>query len=50
MIIKMIKNIPADQESRGQGIANVVTGFFGAMGGCAMIGQSVINVRSGRQR
>lgn len=36
-----------NQESRGQGIANVVTGFFGAMGGCAMIGQSVINVRSG---
>ncbi|MFQ3844400.1 SulP family inorganic anion transporter [Staphylococcus pseudoxylosus] len=36
-----------NQESRGQGIANVITGFFGAMGGCAMIGQSVINVRSG---
>ena len=36
-----------NQESRGQGIANVITGFFGAMGGCAMIGQSVINVHSG---
>lgn len=36
-----------NQESRGQGIANMITGFFGAMGGCAMIGQSVINVRSG---
>lgn len=36
-----------NQESRGQGIANVITGFFGSMGGCAMIGQSVINVRSG---
>ncbi|WP_427706298.1 SulP family inorganic anion transporter [Staphylococcus sp. Mo2-6] len=36
-----------NRESRGQGIANFITGFFGAMGGCAMIGQSVINVRSG---
>lgn len=36
-----------NRESRGQGIANLVTGFFGGMGGCAMIGQSVINVRSG---
>lgn len=35
------------RESAGQGIANVVTGFFGGMGGCAMIGQSVINVTSG---
>jgi SulP family sulfate permease len=36
-----------NREARGQGIANVVTGFFGGMAGCAMIGQSVINVRSG---
>lgn len=36
-----------NMEARGQGIANVVTGFFGGMGGCAMIGQSVINVKSG---
>jgi sulfate permease, SulP family len=36
-----------DAESRGQGIANIVTGFFGGMAGCAMIGQSVINVKSG---
>ncbi|MFB4169480.1 SulP family inorganic anion transporter [Virgibacillus sp. JSM 102003] len=36
-----------NQETRGQGIANVVTGFFGGMAGCAMIGQSVINVKSG---
>lgn len=36
-----------NRESRGQGIANFITGFFAAMGGCAMIGQSVINVRSG---
>ncbi|WP_411843151.1 SulP family inorganic anion transporter [Salinicoccus sp. HZC-1] len=36
-----------NRESRGQGIANFITGFFGGMGGCAMIGQSVINVKSG---
>ncbi|MFC4386960.1 SulP family inorganic anion transporter [Gracilibacillus marinus] len=36
-----------NKESRGQGIANVVSGFFGGMAGCAMIGQSVINVKSG---
>ncbi|MHA6334560.1 SulP family inorganic anion transporter [Qipengyuania sp. CAU 1752] len=35
------------RESAGQGIANVVAAFFGGMGGCAMIGQSVINVTSG---
>jgi len=34
-------------ESRGQGIANVATGFLGGMAGCAMIGQSIINHRSG---
>jgi SulP family sulfate permease len=37
----------ASQESIAQGIANTVTGFFGGMGGCAMIGQSMINVKSG---
>ncbi|SOC42383.1 SulP family inorganic anion transporter [Ureibacillus acetophenoni] len=36
-----------NQEARGQGIANFVNGFFGGMAGCAMIGQSVINVKSG---
>jgi len=36
-----------NQEARGQGIANIVSGFFGGMAGCAMIGQSVINVKSG---
>lgn len=36
-----------NQEVKGQGIANIVTGFFGGMAGCAMIGQSVINVKSG---
>ena len=34
-------------ESRGQGIANIATGFLGGMAGCAMIGQSMINHRSG---
>ena len=36
-----------NRASVGQGIANVVTGFFGGMGGCAMIGQSMINVTNG---
>jgi len=36
-----------NKEIRGQGIANTITGFFGGMAGCAMIGQSVINVKSG---
>ncbi len=34
-------------ESRGQGVANIATGFLGGMAGCAMIGQSIINHRSG---
>ncbi len=37
----------ASQECLAQGAANTVTGFFGGMGGCAMIGQSMINVKSG---
>ncbi|GLQ35720.1 sodium-independent anion transporter [Amylibacter marinus] len=37
----------ASQECIAQGGANIVTGFFGGMGGCAMIGQSMINVNSG---
>src|SRR6056300_783163 len=37
----------ASQECVAQGLANTVTGFFGGMGGCAMIGQSMINVKSG---
>ena len=36
-----------NREIRGQGIANIVAGCFGGMAGCAMIGQSVINVKSG---
>lgn len=35
------------RECVGQGVANIVTGFFGGMGGCAMIGQSMININSG---
>lgn len=36
-----------NREAKGQGLANIVTGFFGGMAGCAMIGQSIINVKSG---
>ena len=35
------------REAWGQGVANVITGFFGGMGGCAMIGQTMINVKAG---
>ncbi|GAB2744136.1 SulP family inorganic anion transporter [Salinifilum aidingensis] len=35
------------RESIGQGVANILTGVFGGMGGCAMIGQTMINVKSG---
>ena len=40
----------ASQECVAQGLANTVTGVFGGMGGCAMIGQSMINVKSGGRR
>jgi SulP family sulfate permease len=48
-IVDDMTDTPSDKrrECKGQGIANFVTGFFGGMGGCAMIGQSVINVKSG---
>ena len=36
-----------NRECIGQGLANTVTGFFGGMGGCAMVGQSLINIKSG---
>ena len=36
-----------NREAKGQGVANFINGFFGGMAGCAMIGQSVINVKSG---
>ena len=37
----------SNRECIGQGLANLVNGFFGGMGGCAMIGQSMINIRAG---
>ena len=36
-----------NKESMAQGVGNIVTGFFGGMGGCAMIGQSMININNG---
>ncbi|NAW68020.1 STAS domain-containing protein [Vibrio sp. V27_P1S3P104] len=36
-----------NRECKGQGLANIATGFIGGMAGCAMIGQSIINVKSG---
>jgi sulfate permease, SulP family len=39
-----------NRESMAQGLANIVTGFFGGMGGCAMIGQSMININNGALR
>ncbi|SUU51309.1 Sul1delta fusion protein [Acinetobacter baumannii] len=35
------------EKCKGQGVANVASGFLGGMAGCAMIGQSIINVKSG---
>jgi SulP family sulfate permease len=48
-IVDDFTDTPSDKnrESTGQGIANIATGFLGGMAGCAMIGQSVINVKSG---
>ncbi|OTG72286.1 sodium-independent anion transporter [Acinetobacter sp. ANC 4169] len=48
-VINEVTETDADrhQECRGQGIANIVSGFMGGMAGCAMIGQSIINVSSG---
>ncbi len=48
-IVDDLTDTPSDKhrEAKGQGIANMVSGFFGGMAGCAMIGQSVINVKSG---
>ena len=48
-IVDDLTHTPSDKnrEARGQGIANIVAGLFGGMAGCAMIGQSVINVKSG---
>jgi len=48
-IVDDLTDTPSDKhrEAKGQGVANIVSGFFGGMAGCAMIGQSVINVKSG---
>jgi sulfate permease, SulP family len=48
-IVDDLTDTPSDKnrEARGQGVANIVAGLFGGMAGCAMIGQSVINVKSG---
>jgi SulP family sulfate permease len=48
-IVDDLTDTPSDKnrEATGQGIANIATGFLGGMAGCAMIGQSVINVKSG---
>lgn len=48
-IVDDLTDTPSNKhrEARGQGIANMVSGLFGGMAGCAMIGQSVINVKSG---
>ena len=48
-IVDDMTDTPSDKnrECAGQGVANVVAGCFGGMAGCAMIGQSVINVKSG---
>jgi SulP family sulfate permease len=48
-LIDDITDTPSNKgvEVRGQGIANIATGFLGGMAGCAMIGQSIINIKSG---
>ncbi|WP_110668852.1 SulP family inorganic anion transporter [Salinicola halophilus] len=48
-IVDELTDTPSDKnrECKGQGLANIVTGALGGMAGCAMIGQSVINVKSG---
>jgi sulfate permease, SulP family len=55
MTAKLVDDItetPSDKEreARGQGVANVVTGLFGGMAGCAMIGQTMINVKASGAR
>ncbi len=50
-LIDDLTDTPSDknQECVGQGIANIVAGMFGGMAGCAMIGQSMINIKSNRR-
>ncbi|MEX1019740.1 MAG: SulP family inorganic anion transporter [Litorilinea sp.] len=49
VIVDDLTDTPSDKNREGwaQGVANVATGFLGGMAGCAMIGQSVINIKSG---
>ena len=48
-IVDDLTDTPSNKhrEATGQGLANITAGFFGGMAGCAMIGQSVINIKSG---
>ena len=48
-LVDDVTDTPSDKnvEARGQGIANIINGFFGGMAGCAMIGQTMINIKSG---
>ena len=48
-IVDELTDTPSDKnrECKGQGVSNIATGFLGGMAGCAMIGQSVINIKSG---
>ncbi|MEY2985466.1 MAG: hypothetical protein RLZZ568_2083 [Cyanobacteriota bacterium] len=51
-LLDELTDTPSDKnrEAKGQGIANIATGFLGGMAGCAMIGQSVINIQSGGRK
>ncbi|RKN52971.1 SulP family inorganic anion transporter [Micromonospora costi] len=51
-LVDDITDTPSNKtrESWGQGVANIVTGLFGGMGGCAMIGQTMINVKASGAR
>ncbi|GAA3281066.1 SulP family inorganic anion transporter [Nesterenkonia halobia] len=51
-LVDDITDVHSDKtrEGWGQGVANIVTGFFGGMGGCAMIGQTMINVKASQAR
>jgi SulP family sulfate permease len=48
-LVDDLTDTPSDKnvEARGQGLANIVSGLFGGMAGCAMIGQTMINIKSG---
>ena len=55
MTAKLVDDItdtrsPKTREAWGQGVANMLSGFFGGMGGCAMIGQTMINVKASGAR